>query len=159
MKLHLVKLKCNVQNEKGEVKPISTSILIHRAVNFTDAESETVKYFNEQAESEKYHNISSISVMLVENVLLTPDEPENPWFKIKISITDIDDKSSTTTYLIQEESMEKAQKKAKSLFINTSCTIDLKSSSVIKVHHYIELPEITEENENNGFEDTDDEEK
>lgn len=147
MKLHIVKLKCNVQNEKGEIKSSNTAMLIKNGLNFSQAEVEIVKHFENQPEGLKYFNISNIGIMLIEDVLLTPEEPENPWFKIKVAITDIDSKVSTTSYLIQEELMEKAQKKVKSLFTQVSMEVDLKSSSLIKVHEYIELPEIVEDKE------------
>lgn len=163
MRLHLVKVKCHVigTDSQGEqvTKKVSTAIALRHAEIFGNAEVEVVKYFSEKPQGENNVAIQSLSLMEVQDVLISPDlvdehgEELVKWFKIKASLSAGEgSKAFNNLYLVQHLTMEEAQKKVIAHLSNTSYDVTFKTCTEIQLMEYIELPAPESSNEDSSFE-------
>ena len=133
--MYLVKIKAPVEQPNGEVKRVSTAILVRHAVNLTDLDVKLNEYFEKQPENFRSFVINSVSRIRFNDILQSPEEPEYAYWKVKVALSESSDegKPQSNTMLVQSETLEKAYDRVKASFKNTSFDVEFKNGSEFKL--------------------------
>ena len=139
----LVKVKTPVEQPNGELKRQSSAVLVRNAINLTDLDVKVTEFFEKRPENQRTFSWTGISRISFNDVLIDAENPDSPYWKIKVSLSQSADEGKPTknTALVQSETLEKAYERLKASFKNTTFDVEFHSGTPMVLLGVSEEPE------------------